>query len=573
MAAPFNTLPPSWQVAEIRAFCRSLQPGFARQPNDSEKGTLQLRMPSISRSGYIDFRVSKFVDATDVERLKYGVQRGDVIFNNTNSPELVGNAAVFDHEVECVLSNHMTRIRVEQRVVLPAFLAAVLHRYWRTGQSQRRAKQWINQAAIDIDNLASFRVPLPPLSEQQRIVEILQEAEEIRRLRAEAETKTAGLIPAIFDAMFGDLYSGKPPFPVQPLSSIGELDRGKSRHRPRDEPSLYGGPYPFLQTGDVAQANGWITSYTQTYSEMGLAQSRLWPKGTLAITIAANIGATAILTFDACFPDSVVGFTPNRGVSVEFVRWWLLGYQKKLEIQAPQGAQKNINLEVLRAIQIPVPPEDLQLDFQAAIQNLREQADAANAGARSFAALSASLSAHAFSGQLTADWRELHQNQLVLEARDRDAALKDTGAAISRPRRSTMQEEIDAMLRDRTDGIYSELNREQRLLLRDIGRMNEHYFSAKTLSDYVQEASLHRNLQTIEGHLAVLSARGLIVPVSREEQTEDTGEFVFGNAYRLPLNDYEPREGEEGEPRVGDHVRLRELVRLAAQLEKERALK
>jgi type I restriction enzyme, S subunit len=499
---------------------------------------------------------------------------GDVLFAKITPCMENGKAAIARH-----LRNQHGYGSTEFHVIRPSALALAewVFAIVRTTEFRRAAAGSFQGAAgqrrVPAEFLENFRIPLPPLSEQQWIVEILQEAEEIRRLRTEAEAKTAELIPAIFDAMFGDLYSGRPPFPVQPLSSIGELDRGKSRHRPRDEPSLYGGPYPFLQTGDVAQANGWITSYTQTYSEMGLAQSRLWPKGTLAITIAANIGATAILTFDACFPDSVVGFTPNRGVSVEFVRWWLLGYQKKLEIQAPQGAQKNINLEVLRAIQIPVPPEDLQLDFQAAIQNLLEQADAAKAGARSFAALSASLSAHAFSGQLTADWRELHQNQLVLEARDRDATLKDTGAAISRPHLSTMQEEIDALLRDRTDGIYSELNREQRLLLRDIGRMNEHYFSAKTLSDYVQEASLHRNPQTIEGHLAVLSARGLIVPVSREEQAEDTGEFVFGNAYRLPLDDYEPREGEEGEPRVGDHARVRELVRLAAQLEKERALK
>ena len=98
------------------------------------------------------------------------------------------------------------------------------------------------------------------------------------------------------------------------------------------------------------------------------------------------------------------------------------------------------------------------------------------------------------------------------------------------------------------------------------------YFSAQLLSDYLSEGPLRRNPQAIEGHLAVFAARGLIIPVSREEQTEDTGEFVFGNAYRLPLEDYEPREGEEGEPRIGDHSRLRELERLAAQLEKERAL-
>ena len=143
--------------------------------------------------------------------------------------------------------------------------------------------------------------------------------------------------------------------------------------------------------------------------------------------------------------------------------------------------------------------------------------------------------------------------------------------------RVTMHVEIEAVLEHRTDGIYSDLNREQLDLLREIKRMvggvhYVRYFTAQQLSRYLSAGMLRRNPHAVEGHLAVLAARGLIIPVSREEQTEDTGKFVFGNAYRLPLHDFEPGEGEDGEPRIGDHARLRELERLAAQLEKESAL-
>src|SRR3954463_8184492 len=92
-----------------------------------------------------------------------------------------------------------------------------------------------------------------------------------------------------------------------PLDELGTVSRGRSRHRPRDAAHLYGGPYPFIQTGDIKQSNGRITRHRQTYSHEGLAQSRLWPKDTMVITIAANIAETAILTYPACFPDSVVG--------------------------------------------------------------------------------------------------------------------------------------------------------------------------------------------------------------------------------------------------------------------------
>ena len=141
------------------------------------------------------------------------------------------------------------------------------------------------------------------------------------------------------------------------LSQIGELNRGKSKNRPRNAPFLYGGRYPFIQTGDIRHANGLIRHYNLTYSEEGLKQSRLWPTGTLCITIAANIADTAILGFDACFPDSVVGFLPERGqCNIYFVEFFFRTAKEALERYAPATAQKNINLAILKDLAIPFPP-------------------------------------------------------------------------------------------------------------------------------------------------------------------------------------------------------------------------
>ena len=73
------------------------------------------------------------------------------------------------------------------------------------------------------------------------------------------------------------------------LDELGFIGRGKSRHRPRNDPSLYNGEYPFIQTADVKNAELYVKEYFQAYNERGLVQSKLWPKGTLCITIAANI--------------------------------------------------------------------------------------------------------------------------------------------------------------------------------------------------------------------------------------------------------------------------------------------
>ena len=144
------------------------------------------------------------------------------------------------------------------------------------------------------------------------------------------------------------------------LPEIGELSRGKSKHRPRNDATLYkDGKYPLVQTGDVARAGTFITTYTALYNDVGVAQSRMWEKGTLCITIAANIADTGILSFDACFPDSVVGFQPFvPELDVEFFKWYIDISKKNLEKYAPATAQKNINIDILSGLIVPLPPKN-----------------------------------------------------------------------------------------------------------------------------------------------------------------------------------------------------------------------
>ena len=137
------------------------------------------------------------------------------------------------------------------------------------------------------------------------------------------------------------------------LSDLGELARGKSKHRPRNDKKLFGGKYPFIQTGEVRAANRIIKKYEQTYSEFGLEQSKLWQKGTLCITIAANIAETAFLGFDACFPDSIVGFSASKAVLPEYIELFIKSARTKIESYAPATAQKNINLNTLENLIVP----------------------------------------------------------------------------------------------------------------------------------------------------------------------------------------------------------------------------
>lgn len=171
-----------------------------------------------------------------------------------------------------------------------------------------------------------------------------------------------------FIELFGDPVNNSKKLPELTLPELGEFGRGVSKHRPRNDPALLGGEYPLIQTGEVANSELYITSYENTYSELGLKQSKLWQSGTLCITIAANIAKTAILTFDACFPDSVVGFKANDKTNNIFIHYWFSFFQAILEAQAPESAQKNINLKILSELRIIVPPIEQQNEFKSFVE-------------------------------------------------------------------------------------------------------------------------------------------------------------------------------------------------------------
>lgn len=145
-------------------------------------------------------------------------------------------------------------------------------------------------------------------------------------------------------------------WPLKRLDELGTLSRGRSKHRPRNDRSLFGGIYPFVQTGDVKAANFYLEEYSQTYNEKGLGQSKLWPVNTLCITIAANIAETAILKVDACFPDSIIGFMADEDkCDVRFIKYSLDIFKKQFQ-QISQGAtQDNLSMEKLLSMKLPCP--------------------------------------------------------------------------------------------------------------------------------------------------------------------------------------------------------------------------
>ena len=154
---------------------------------------------------------------------------------------------------------------------------------------------------------------------------------------------------------------------------LGQMQRGKSKHRPRDDEKLYGGAYPFIQTGDIKKANLYIKEYERTYSNYGLSQSKLWSKGTLCITIAANIAETAILGLNACFPDSVIGWISNEKITNNiFIKYYFDFYKTQLKRLSVGGAQENLNLDKLENVYFHIPTLPEQNDITNLLTKIDE---------------------------------------------------------------------------------------------------------------------------------------------------------------------------------------------------------
>ena len=259
--------------------------------------------------------------------------------------------------------------------------------------------------------------PLPPLTEQQRIVERIEslfakldEAKEnLQNVLEGFETRKAAILHKAFTGELTVNWRKQHGISIdsweeKKLGYCGSLQRGRSKHRPRNDSRLFGEKYPFIQTGDVANAEMYIINHSKMLSDFGLQQSKLFPKGTLCITIAANIGKVGILTYDCCFPDSVVGFLPNNENICEFIYYKLTTLQKELEELAPATAQKNINLKLLNDLKINMPTLDEQTEIVRIIDYLLAKEQQAKELAENALAkielIKKSILARAFRGEL-----------------------------------------------------------------------------------------------------------------------------------------------------------------------------
>jgi type I restriction enzyme S subunit len=271
-------------------------------------------------------------------------------------------------------------------------------------RDQVAARGSTNYAAIRPHHILQYTIPLPPLDEQRRIVARIEalaaKIQEARALRRQAAAQADAIAAAARVAVFSAAAKAG----IVSLAEVATLDRGKFSHRPRNEPRFFGGDHPWIQIAEIEASAKYVRRWTQTLNDDGLAISRKFERGTVLVSIAATIGAAAILDFDCCVPDSIVGVAVKPGTDPEYIYHWLGYVRGHLEEVAPQSAQKNINLKLLSALPIPFLPLADQHRIVAYLDGLQARADALKRlqaeTAAQLDALLPSIRDRAFKGQL-----------------------------------------------------------------------------------------------------------------------------------------------------------------------------
>ena len=330
-----------------------------------------IRNTNFTASGRIDYSDVAILEVEEKQLTRRRLVPGDIIIERSGGgpSQPVGRVVFFERD-EGVFShsNFTSRLRViDKGRFEPRFVFYFLLYFHDSGQTDH-----LQRRTTGIRNLdwRAYReaAAVPPfeLDEQHQIAAMLSAVQRAIERQEGLIALTAELKKALMHKLFTEGTRGEPlkqteiglvpeSWGVVRLDHLAIIERGKFSHRPRNAPEFYGGNIPFVQTGDVSRCDGKIRRYTQTLNERGLAISRMFPRGTILITIAANIGYSGILEFDSACTDSLVAITPTRGDSAEFLNYYLQTQQTVMDRLAPQGTQKNINIQFLKPWPIPRP--------------------------------------------------------------------------------------------------------------------------------------------------------------------------------------------------------------------------
>jgi type I restriction enzyme S subunit len=384
----------------------SADPGFASGENPAS-GVVQLRMNNVSTDGAIDWSEIRRVPADSRKAEKYALAPGDVVFNNTNSPDLVGKTALFSGFKEpAVFSNHFLRVRVDREAANPGYVARWLNFQWKRRTFENLCTRWVNQASVRKDDLLDLPMSLPELSEQERIAACLEQADRLRRTRRFAVELTDAFLPAAFLEFFGELHENERKWPFEQLEVNAEIASGVAKgQKYKDSKTL---EVPYVRVANVQDGYLDLSEIkTIRVPPPDVEALRLQP-GDIVMTEGGDfdkLGRGAIWPggiTDCIHQNHIFRVRLNQSVLTPrfFDAFLRSGFAKSYFLRCSKQTTNlaSINMTQLRATPIPLPPLNLQQEFATLMVRVERLRAAQREALRQTEHLFASLLNRAFSG-------------------------------------------------------------------------------------------------------------------------------------------------------------------------------
>jgi len=352
------------------------------------------------------------------------LRRNDIVMcTSSGSAALVGKCAISESDFDGSWGAFNAVIRVRDHIApryLYFWLQSVEFRNWRD-----RAAKGANIQNLRHSDLAALAVPLPGPSEQARIVELLDEADRLRRRCGEADAKAVRILPALFIKTFGDPASNPMKWNCRPIGELGSVQTGNTPPRARAE--FYGSAIEWIKSDNINTPSHYLTRASECLSEEGRQVGRVTPPGSTLVTCIAGspecIGNAALSRTEVAFNQQINAVAPKDGTDPFFFYVQTM-VGKKLIQAASTGAMKGmVSKSRFAAIPFLDPPPNLQASFGRTCASTLESLELAMCSGNQLEALYATLLQRAFSGQLTANWREAHMEELLAEMEHQARAL------------------------------------------------------------------------------------------------------------------------------------------------------
>lgn len=395
----------AWPEVRLGDVVVEARSGFA-SGHDLDEGVFQFRMNNLTRDGHFDLSKRRRVPGDTKNIDSFLLRSGDVLFNATNSPELVGKSAcIGDLDEPAVFSNHFLRIRVDTHRLAPRFLWRWLQLQWQRGLFRSRARQWVNQAAYTREALVELQIPLPPIEEQRRITAVLDQADELRAKRRCSLALLDSLNESMFLDMFGDCSIDRRGEMV-PLGSLTELiTKGTTPTSVGLEFAASG--VPFLRAQDLVDEMvdpRQVEKFISYDSHRSLRRSVVRPNDVL-LSIAGTLGRSALVPSDA--PEmncnqAVALIRCGAQLRPDYLAAWFKTGDALRQIAGAKvtATISNLSLGVISRLLLPVPRLEDQLEFERRVHRARAVTHVGRAAASELDSLFSSLQHRAFTGPL-----------------------------------------------------------------------------------------------------------------------------------------------------------------------------